>query len=275
MRPAAFQNAIGCIITMTLRGLRRRVFGVWRKAAYRLKGQSHAGYCPICESGTEFVMEGSWLRDQYRCLRCGSIPRWRAMAAILHELFPNWRQLAIHESSPGGPLSDKLRQQCEHYVGSHFHQGRLPGSMVDGFRCEDLTAQTFSDGSFDLVVTSDVFEHVMHPREGFREIARTLRPGGGHLFTVPIYKGKRTRARAVEEDGQVVHVLPPDYHSNPVDPKGSLVVTEWGADLAERIVEWAGTPTTVFRTVDRRMGLDGEFLEVLVSRKSAQALPTL
>jgi 2-polyprenyl-3-methyl-5-hydroxy-6-metoxy-1,4-benzoquinol methylase len=50
-----------------------------------------------------------------------------------------------------------------------------------------MSALTFADGTFDLIITQDVFEHVMQPAETFREIARVLKPGGAHIFTMPWY----------------------------------------------------------------------------------------
>lgn len=58
-----------------------------------------------------------------------------------------------------------------------------------------------------------------------------------------------------------------DYHGNPIDNDGALVVTEWGVDLSEFIFKHGGLYTTVLVTRDRRQGLAGEFLEVFVSRK--------
>ena len=52
-----------------------------------------------------------------------------------------------------------------------------------------------------------------------------------------------------------------------MDPRGSLVVREWGDDLPDFIYRHSGLPTTIYTTRDRRLGLDGEFLEVCVSRK--------
>src|ERR1019366_2746057 len=92
-----------------------------------------------------------------------------------------------HESSPGGPASAKLARECHHYTPTHFFPDVPPGGLKDGIRCENLEEQTFADASFDLVVTSDVFEHVLDPARAFSEIARTLRPGGAHVFTVPWY----------------------------------------------------------------------------------------
>lgn len=87
---------------------------------------------------------------------------------------------------------------------------QAPGSIVGKFRCENLEALTFADESIDLHVTQDVLEHVFHPSKVFSEIARTLKPGGAHIFTVPLvnkHKPSKLRAR-VSDDGQIVHIEP-------------------------------------------------------------------
>jgi hypothetical protein len=228
------------------------------------------GTCPICEKWTVFFKQGTWLRDQFRCARCYSIPRWRAFIHVLNEFFPGWRGLRIHESSPGGAnSSDKLARECRDYTPTYFFPDVPPGQMKDGFRCEDLEAQTFPDASFDLVVTQDVFEHILDPARAFREVARTLRPGGAHVFTVPWFYWKETLVRAVRgEDGGVRHLVEPDYHGNPIDPEGgSLVVTEWGPDLPDFIYRHSGLTTTAVRIDDIGRGIRAMFIEVFISRK--------
>ena len=233
-----------------------------------LRGTFNLGHCPICERLTVFVIKDDWLRDFYFCLRCESIPRWRALIHVLEREFPGWRELRIHESSPGGASSEKLKRDCKNYVASHFFPDRQPGENHAGFRCENLERQTFGDAQFDLVITQDVFEHILNPGRAFSEISRTLKPGGAHVFTVPWYSGKTTLVRAIEENGSIRHLQPPDYHGNPIDPNGSLVVTEWGDGLCQFIYEHSGLATTPIRIRDRYLGLDAAFLEVFVSRKS-------
>lgn len=230
------------------------------------------GRCPICERRVVFIKTGPWLRDELLCHRCRSIPRWRALIHIVETRFPRWRDLDIHESSPGGPASEKLARECRHYTASHFFPTIPSGSYKDGIRCENLEKQTFPEGSFDLVLTSDVFEHVLDPASGFSEIARTLRPGGAHVFTVPWYWWKRTVVRAVrEQDGSIVNLETPDYHGNPIDPNGALVVTEWGSDLCDFIYRSSGLTTTAILIKDRYLGLAGEFCEVFISAKCPNA----
>jgi len=39
-----------------------------------------------------------------------------------------------------------------------------------------------------LHLTQDVFEHMFDPAAAFREIVRTLQPGGAHVFTTPLVR---------------------------------------------------------------------------------------
>ena len=88
------------------------------------------------------------------------------------------------------------------------------------------------------------------------------------MFTVPYYRGRPTRVRARPgAGGGVEHLLPPEYHGNPIDKTGSLVATEWGDEIADVIYGCSGLTTTIHHYHDRRRGLVAEFLDVFVSRK--------
>jgi len=225
------------------------------------------GYCTICEGRTIFVEKADWLRDHYICIRCASIPRHRALIKLVSLLFPAYRSLAIHESSPCGPASAKLQRECPGYVPTQFYPDLDPGASRQGSRCENLERMTFADESFDLIITQDVLEHVLNPSKAFAEIARTLKPGGAHIFTVPIYKGRKTIIRAAEVSGGIRYLEERVFHGNPIEKNGSLVVTDWGDDLQDEIKRASGLDTKVFLLEDRELGLEAEFLDVLVSSK--------
>src|SRR6266508_5153019 len=147
------------------------------------------GTCPTCDERVRFVARDAWLRDNYSCPRCASIPRERALMLTIERFFPRWRELVIHESSPvGRGASEKLRKACSGYSASQFYPGQPLGVNPTGqrYRNEDLECLTFPDGSIDLFVTQDVMEHVLDPVKAFAEIARVLRPGGAHVFSVPL-----------------------------------------------------------------------------------------
>jgi SAM-dependent methyltransferase len=228
----------------------------------------HYGFCPICRSATRFVARNTWFRDHYLCERCGSIPRQRALVLVLEDLYPDWRGLEIHESSPAGPSSDLLARECPKYVASHFYPGVKTGTMHQGFRCEDLEAMTFPDERFDLVITQDVFEHVFDYRTAYREVMRTLRPGGAHIFTTPKYKGLRqSQDRATRKNGEIVHLAPPEYHGNPIDAAGSLVTVYYGDDIGDIIWKATGHPTTIYIFKEEKTGTIAEFMEVFGTKK--------
>jgi SAM-dependent methyltransferase len=229
----------------------------------------HRGYCPICESEVTFIKKAAWLRDNYFCLECHSIPRQRALVAALNLFSPGWRQMQIHESSPGGVSSTFIQKSCQTYVPTQFFQDIPSGEYKDGMRCENLEAMTFADNSFDLMVTQDVFEHVMNPAAAFKEIERVLRPGGAHIFTMPWYpKLEKSTQRAAIVDEQIIFLEEPTYHGNPISSEGSLVTYDWGLDFPDFIYNTSGMFTTIYLSVNRNMGLEAEFLEVFVSRKS-------
>ncbi len=239
-----------------------------RSSLYLLTGKANRGYCPVCEQKTLFIRFSPWLRDFYKCMHCNSIPRHRALVNALTIFFPAWPDAVIHESSPGGTSSDHISRKCKKYSISHFFPDTPPGSIKNGVRCENLEAMTFEDARFDLFITQDVFEHVNHPEKAFREIARVLKPGGMHIFTVPLYRDlKTTRPRIEIRDGTVQHLLEPVYHGNPIDRKGSLVTVDYGLDLPDLIFSSSGMTTTIYLQKDTRLGLDAEFLEVFISRK--------
>jgi SAM-dependent methyltransferase len=211
-----------------------------------LNGKANPGFCTICERRTLFVEHSPWLRDDYRCIRCGSIPRERALILTLDREFPQWRSMRVHEASPGGKAAPKI--------------ATVPGYSCGAYPAEDLEALPHPDASFDLVITQDVLEHVQRPALAFAEIARVLRPGGAHVFTVPVLRGTETVARVGESGDQL---LPPLYHGP------HIVVTDWGDDLPSFVAEHSGLATQAFPYHDRHFGLDGELLEVFVTRAPA------
>lgn len=53
------------------------------------------------------------------------------------------------------------------------------------FTQADACALPFTDGAFDLVIASEVLEHVVADRDALAEIGRVLKPGGSLAVTVP------------------------------------------------------------------------------------------
>jgi SAM-dependent methyltransferase len=189
---------------------------------------------------------------------------------VISDYYPNWRDLAIHESSPGGRgASIKLHQECKNYSASQYYLNITPGQThpQSGYRCENIEKLTFEDNSFDLFITQDVMEHIFDSAKAFKEIARVLRPGGAHIFTVPlIYKVKKSeRWASRSDDGEIIHHHPAEYHGNPVDSKGALVTMHWGYDIANYITQTTNMPTVIIMIDNIDLGIRAEYIDVIVS----------
>ena len=246
------------------------MFSNWRKLISKQYEFENKGYCPICKREVMFYAIGSWFRDQYFCPNCHSIPRERALMYILDTEYPNWRELVIHESSPGNRgVSVILANECKNYIPSQYFPNEKLGELFNGVRCENLEKLTFLDESIDLHISQDVFEHIFRPDLAFKEIYRTLRLGGAHIFTVPLVKKtKPSKFRAkIEETGQTLYLEPAIFHGNPIDAKGSLVTIDWGFDICNFIFNSSGLFTRIIQIDDITKGIRAEYIEVLVTYK--------
>ncbi len=79
-----------------------------------------------------------------------------------------------------------LFAHCE-YKAQDFAQE--PGTIDKYTRLDyvsDITAIPVEDGSFDVVLCTEVLEHVPEPIKAVQEMARILRPGGRLLLSAPL-----------------------------------------------------------------------------------------
>ena len=233
--------------------------------------RKNIGYCHCCRQESVFQMRGEWLRDLYVCLNCSSIPRQRHLQYVLDSYFRNWEEMDVHESSPSNNF---VSRYCKNYTSSQYFQGSEAGSYVDGIRSENLESLSFPDNSFDLFITQDVFEHIFNPERAAREIMRVLRPGGAHVFTAPKHKGlpiSITRARLVHS--RIEYLMEAVYHGNPIGDGKALVTWDYGDDFQSLMNRWTGCSTTNYITRDSALGIDGEFIDVFVTRKNFSITP--
>lgn len=230
-----------------------------------------SGTCTVCQSTEGFHSRNEWYRDELFCRTCGSIPRERIFSWALDLFRPDWRSVAIHESSPSDRLvSRRLAEQCPGYIGSHFFADVPRGESRDGMRSEDLEALTFEDQSLDLHLHLDVMEHVNRPNKAVQEMHRTLRPGGMAIFTTPVFPDKLlSERRAIYFKEGVEHLAAPEYHGNPIDEeRGALVTFHFGRDFSTLIQAWEPNfAVTHLVPNDPSIGAIGEFRDVFVLRR--------
>ena len=111
--------------------------------------------------------------------------RWVAAEAAL--IVPGARVL---DAGAGSAPYQALFRHCQ-YVSYDFC--RLPPTALrgrDGYRdiscLGDMHQLPFRDGSFDVVVCTEVLEHVRRPEATVAELARVLRAGGRLLASAPL-----------------------------------------------------------------------------------------
>lgn len=210
------------------------------------------GYCAVCRSPTQFWADWEYAhhhpdgsstpnwRERLVCTSCQLNSRMRAALHFLEASLRPQRDAAFYATEQVTPLFQALKQRYPNTVGSEYFGDRIPFGHCDaqGIRNEDVTRLTFADETFDAVLSFDVFEHVPHWEDALAECRRCLKPGGLLLFSVPFFRACETnviRAR-LTGSGEIEHLLPPEYHGNPVDPeKGALCFHTFGWELLDRL----------------------------------------
>jgi len=171
-----------------------------------------------------------------RCLRCLSTPIHRAVGKVIEGLdLPATSR--VYELSSKGALVRYLRHRFQSLYLSEFFDSVPPGEFRRGVQCQDVQSLLLPDDSFDLVTSTEVFEHVPDDRRGFREVARVLRPGGRFVFTVPLLDAEETLERVrIEADGSLSFLTAPEYHGDRLRGHGKvLAFRTYGRDICQRL----------------------------------------
>jgi SAM-dependent methyltransferase len=218
------------------------------------------GLCKVCGVRARFRRRHPSLRESLTCPSCKSSFRYRGQAEALVEVLGGGAEaslaslagsgalseLSIYEPGTAGPLRQVL-SKAKVYKQSVFEPALAAGGASQQIEHQDLMALTYRDGTFDLVVTSDVFEHIRKPFDGFREVFRVLKPGGAHVFTIPLASSRpnKTVYRVDTSGPDDIHILPPRYHDAGKGGR-SLVYTDFGHDLDQQLQDIGFAPTRFF-----------------------------
>jgi SAM-dependent methyltransferase len=233
--------------------------------------------CNVCGWLTPLADCTQNLRETCHCVWCRSKTRHRLIAAAIltgHGTramsLAAWTRendrVRIYNTEMQGPLHAVL-SRVPAYTCSEYRP-QAPAGSPERHHHQDLMALTHADRSFDLVVSSEILEHVPHPYVAHREVFRVLRPGGRHVFTVPFGPTlARDIHRARVVDGQIVHDLPPEYHYDPVTrDTTALVFTVFANEMLWRLAE-IGFEATVYRFHGVALGLLGDNAYVFSARR--------
>lgn len=244
------------------------------------------GYCNLANQPTTFAVTDPNLRENVIAAVSGSGARHRIVACGLSlALFEsplvslsataeviNARRMRILLTETTTPfhhafkalISPELLTTSE-YFGPEYRSG----DTVGGVRHEDLQSLSFANDSLELLITSDVMEHVPDALAAEREIVRVLRPGGIYCFTVPLHayaEADLVLANA-QPDGSITYFADPIYHGDPLRPEGVLVFRIFS--IKEMTARFAalGAECKTYRLWSKHYGILGQGCWVHVVRK--------
>lgn len=202
-----------------------------------------SGFCDVCQNGGYFLLD--WLysdgslpnyRERLVCEKCNLNNRQRFAMARLRQLVDKSpeRRLRVYLYEMVTPFFSYATQHLQaDVIGSEYlGLDTASGQVVDGVRHEDAMDLSFPDQSLNVILSNDVLEHLPDYRKALQEAWRVLAPGGCFLFSIPFYS---ERAEIVQRakicSGHIEHLMPEQYHSNPVSERGSLVFYDFGWDI--------------------------------------------
>lgn len=202
----------------------------------------------VLEQGFQF--DGDWIRpsaieglgESYReglnahGLNSRQRAVWHELKRELHERELSADAARIYAPEYLSTLAKKLREHYPGFRGSEYLEDKPVQRHFSSVPHEDLGQLSFAERSFDAVLVNDIFEHVPDLPKVLGEIHRVLDTGGVLLSTFPFaFKRDEGIERArLREDGSIEHLLPPEYHGDPVKREGVLVFTIPGWNILDQ-----------------------------------------
>jgi|ETNmetMinimDraft_35_1059890.scaffolds.fasta_scaffold09782_3 hypothetical protein len=210
------------------------------------------GFCYVCQHQVDFLIDFKHAGEHYEgniripnwrerlvCPDCQLNNRTRACIHFLNESLLSKRYDSIYVTEQVTPLYTSLANCFPKLIGSEYLGDRIPYGSINeqGIRNESITRLSFKNDSFDFILSFDVFEHVPEYSKALKECLRCLKSGGILLFTVPFISAiEDNLVRAtLGAGGELVHLLEPEYHGDPVNDEGCLCFYHFGWNLLEEM----------------------------------------
>jgi ribosomal protein S27AE len=178
--------------------------------------------CPNCGKKTVFVKYGKYPL-QVRCLKCH---RTHISLAILHVIkeIKLDKESTVYELSYHGPVYEYFKKHFVNFYFSEYYPDS-PDKYVNGVLNEDIQSLTFEDCKFNIISSTEVFEHVADYMKGFKEVYRVLKSDGFFVFTVPLFDQACTEQICrLDKNGDLIWLGKEEYHGSRVSGVNSVPV---------------------------------------------------
>lgn len=175
-------------------------------------------------------------RERLVCPITGLNNRLRSSIHLLDFELTPYPDSDIYITEQVTPLFDYLKQKYKKLIGSEYLGDKVNGGeMLRGIRHEDMTKLSFGNNTFDYYLSFECFEHIPEYKKAIGEIHRVLKDNGVFMGTFPFSRNDYNniiRAR-LDDKGNIVHLMEPEYHGDPVSEKGILCFTVFGWELLD------------------------------------------
>lgn len=211
-----------------------------------------SGYCWPAQSNSRFLMDNLYqhqgqpnFRERLVCEKTGFINRIRGAIHVFEQFCKPNKNDGVYLTEQLSPLYQWLVKNYPNSVGSEFVTASIWRNKIRfkiklfprKLNHQDLTDLTYPDEHFNFVLSFDCFEHIPDYTQALSEIFRVLKPKGQLLFSVPFdVNADNTLVRAsVDEQGETIFHVEPEYHGNPMSKEGSLSYYTFGWDLLDTL----------------------------------------
>jgi len=203
-------------------------------------------YCPVCGQITKITnVDPKNIRESCLCHICRSTNRQRQIAYTLCKKIgiSSLKKIkgyrgTIYNTESYGNIHNQLIKNKRYISSEYFGKKYKSGEMIKGFLHQDLMNLSFKNNSIDIILSSDVFEHIPKPYSAHHEVFRILKKHGCHIFTVPFYSNqyKDNNRAFINKKNQIINLKTPIYHLDGIRPKkGTLVYNIFGKEMLSKL----------------------------------------
>ncbi len=247
-----------------------------------------SGFCNLAAQPALFAVTDSNLRENVISNLNGSSNRHRMLACSLGlALFEdplvtlpdtidliNSKKKSLFLTETTTPFHHAVKALIDSSLlvtSEYFGDQYASGDSIDGVRHEDLQKTSFPSNYFDVIITSDVMEHVPDALMAERDIVRILKPGGAYCFTAPLLAmaDEDLILARMRADGTIDYLDTPIYHGDPLRAEGALVYRIFSIRQMTERFRQLGATCTSYRLWSKGYGLIGPGCFVHVVRKNA------
>jgi Methyltransferase domain len=211
-------------------------------------------------------------RESLHSEATGSNSRIRATVLAMRHLTNNNRNLHVYLTEQVTRLYGYCRSHFSKVVGSEYLGSNIQkGTVINGIRHEDVTDLSFADDSFGLIVTLEVLEHVPNYKKAYAELFRCTRKGGIVLISVPFVTTNHDNLirSTIDDKGEIKHILPEEYHGDPVNPKGGILCFQYfGWQMLDELRQAGFTDVKSVFIWSLYYGILGKDIMVISAQKS-------